>query len=56
MMLGRCRSVAGLCRRFHLQDEQRFGFDYLRDNMKFELADCVKRGPLLPIVDEWTQS
>ena len=21
-----------------------FGFDYLRDNMKFELADCVQRG------------
>ncbi len=21
-----------------------FGFDYLRDNMKFELAECVQRG------------
>ena len=21
-----------------------FGFDYLRDNMKFDLADCVQRG------------
>ena len=21
-----------------------FGFDYLRDNMKFELSDCVQRG------------
>jgi preprotein translocase subunit SecA len=29
-----------------------FGFDYLRDNMKFELADCVQRGPYFAIVDE----
>ncbi len=24
-----------------------FGFDYLRDNMKFDLAECVQRGHLL---------
>jgi preprotein translocase subunit SecA len=29
-----------------------FGFDYLRDNMKFELADCVQRGHFFSIVDE----
>ncbi len=29
-----------------------FGFDYLRDNMKFELADCVQRGHRYAIVDE----
>src|ERR1700688_4276430 len=29
-----------------------FGFDYLRDNMKFDLADCVQRGHQFGIVDE----
>src|SRR5215813_2632483 len=29
-----------------------FGFDYLRDNMKFELTDCVQRGHYYGIVDE----
>jgi preprotein translocase subunit SecA len=29
-----------------------FGFDYLRDNMKFELADQVQRGQYYCIVDE----
>jgi preprotein translocase subunit SecA len=29
-----------------------FGFDYLRDNMKYELADCVQRGYQFAIVDE----
>jgi preprotein translocase subunit SecA len=29
-----------------------FGFDYLRDNMKFELSDCVQRGHHFGIVDE----
>jgi preprotein translocase subunit SecA len=29
-----------------------FGFDYLRDNMKFDLADCVQRGHNYSIVDE----
>jgi preprotein translocase subunit SecA len=29
-----------------------FGFDYLRDNMKFDLADCVQRGHHFGIVDE----
>ncbi len=29
-----------------------FGFDYLRDNMKFELATCVQRGQYFAIVDE----
>ena len=29
-----------------------FGFDYLRDNMKFELADQVQRGHYYCIVDE----
>src|SRR5690349_12492646 len=29
-----------------------FGFDYLRDNMKFDLADCVHRGANFAIVDE----
>jgi preprotein translocase subunit SecA len=29
-----------------------FGFDYLRDNMKFELSDCVQRVPNFAIVDE----
>jgi preprotein translocase subunit SecA len=29
-----------------------FGFDYLRDNMKFDLADCVQHGHHFAIVDE----
>jgi preprotein translocase subunit SecA len=29
-----------------------FGFDYLRDNMKFDLNDCVQRGHNFSIVDE----
>ncbi|TAN22118.1 MAG: preprotein translocase subunit SecA [Acidobacteria bacterium] len=29
-----------------------FGFDYLRDNMKFDVADCVQRGHHFGIVDE----
>ena len=29
-----------------------FGFDFLRDNMKFELADCVQRPHHYAIVDE----
>ncbi len=29
-----------------------FGFDYLRDNMKFDLADTVQRGQFYCIVDE----
>jgi preprotein translocase subunit SecA len=29
-----------------------FGFDYLRDNMKFELADMVQRGHYFCVVDE----
>ena len=29
-----------------------FGFDYLRDNMKFDLAHCVQRGHHYGIVDE----
>ncbi|MBC7931887.1 MAG: preprotein translocase subunit SecA, partial [Rubrivivax sp.] len=29
-----------------------FGFDYLRDNMKFDLATCVQRGQYFAVVDE----
>lgn len=29
-----------------------FGFDYLRDNMKFDVATCVQRGHYFAIVDE----
>jgi preprotein translocase subunit SecA len=29
-----------------------FGFDYLRDNMKFEVRECVQRGHNFAIVDE----
>ncbi len=29
-----------------------FGFDYLRDNMKYDLADCVQRGHQFCVVDE----
>src|SRR5438876_1421971 len=29
-----------------------FGFDYLRDNMKFDIAHCVQRGHFYAIVDE----
>ena len=29
-----------------------FGFDYLRDNMKYDLANCVQRGHQFSIVDE----
>jgi preprotein translocase subunit SecA len=29
-----------------------YGFDYLRDNMKFRIADCAQRGHYFAIVDE----
>jgi preprotein translocase subunit SecA len=29
-----------------------FGFDYLRDNMKFDLATCAQRGHYFAVVDE----
>src|SRR5215472_16333431 len=29
-----------------------FGFDYLRDNMKYDLAQCVQRGHHFAIIDE----
>ena len=29
-----------------------FGFDYLRDNMKYDLKDCVQRGHQFCVVDE----
>jgi preprotein translocase subunit SecA len=29
-----------------------YGFDYLRDNMKFDIRDCVQRGHNFAIVDE----
>src|SRR5437763_3081868 len=29
-----------------------FGFDYLRDNMKYRIEDCVQRGHYYAIVDE----
>jgi preprotein translocase subunit SecA len=29
-----------------------FGFDYLRDNMKYDLAECTQRGHQFAIVDE----
>jgi preprotein translocase subunit SecA len=29
-----------------------FGFDYLRDNMKFDLSTCVQRGYYFAVVDE----
>ena len=29
-----------------------FGFDYLRDNMKFQLVNCAQRGHNFAIVDE----
>ncbi|MEO5925995.1 MAG: preprotein translocase subunit SecA [Bryobacteraceae bacterium] len=29
-----------------------YGFDYLRDNMKFRISDCVQRGHNFAIVDE----
>jgi len=55
------------CIQHHLSDDERraayaaditygtnneFGFDYLRDNMKYSLADCVQRGFHYAIVDE----
>jgi len=55
------------CIQHHLTDEERkaaygsditygtnneFGFDYLRDNMKYDLVDCVQRGFNFAIVDE----
>jgi preprotein translocase subunit SecA len=29
-----------------------YGFDYLRDNMKYDLGDCVQRGHQFAVVDE----
>ncbi|MFH1574366.1 MAG: DEAD/DEAH box helicase, partial [Acidobacteriota bacterium] len=55
------------CIQHHLSDAERraayaaditygtnneFGFDYLRDNMKYDLQDCVQRGFNMAIVDE----
>jgi preprotein translocase subunit SecA len=33
-----------------------FGFDYLRDNMKFRLEDCVQRGTTTPSSTKWIPS
>ena len=33
-----------------------FGFDYLRDNMKYDLASCVQRGTSLRSWTKWTRS
>jgi hypothetical protein len=33
-----------------------FGFDYLRDNMKFRIEDCVQRGTTSPSSTKWTPS
>jgi len=33
-----------------------FGFDYLRDNMKFTLDDYVQRDFFMPLLMKWTAS
>ena len=50
-------SLTSSCRDAYASDitygtNNEFGFDYLRDNMKFELADQVQRGQYYCIVDE----
>src|SRR5207247_9879355 len=65
--LFRCLGRTGGCTQHHLGDAERqvayaaditygtnneFGFDYLRDNMKFDLAGYVQRGHNFAIVDE----
>src|SRR6202022_4662044 len=32
--------------------KKEFGFDFLRDNMKFDLSTCVQRGHYFAVVDE----
>ena len=47
------RAAAGsLRRRHHLRHQQRFGFDYLRDNMAWTKDEMVQRGHPFAIVDE----
>src|SRR6204780_2697919 len=36
----------------HFGTNNELGFDYLRDNMKYDLKDCVQRGHHFAIVDE----
>jgi len=36
----------------HYGTNNEFGFDYLRDNMKFDLTTCVQRDYYFAIVDE----
>ena len=33
-----------------------YGFDYLRDNMKFNLEDYVQRECILPLLTKWITS
>jgi len=44
----RQRASRRLRLRHHLRTNNEFGFDYLRDNMKFEIKDCVQRGHYTP--------
>src|SRR5579884_1544209 len=46
------RAARRLPLRHHLRDQQQFGFDYLRDNMKFSLDEYVQRELYYAIVDE----
>ncbi len=46
------RAPGGLRRDITYGTNNEFGFDYLRDNMKFELARMVQRGHIYAIVDE----
>jgi preprotein translocase subunit SecA len=48
----RCSAQSGLCCDITYGTNNEFGFDYLRDNMKFSLDDYVQRSLYFAIVDE----
>jgi len=42
----------GVCRGYHLWDDNEFGFDYLRDNIEYAEKDLRQREHNFAIVDE----
>ena len=51
-MARRCRAAGGGCCDITYGTNNEYGFDYLRDNMKYRLEDMVQRGHFFAIVDE----
>jgi preprotein translocase subunit SecA len=49
------RAARSLCCGHHLRHQQRFGFDYLRDNMVYQAADRRRAQAVYAIVDRSTR-